>query len=59
MSNEHLLVGVASRIITPKRGCELAGFDAREGVATAIHDDLFARAAGDRERRSGRGVCEP
>jgi neutral ceramidase len=44
MSNEHLSVGVASRIITPPLGCELAGFDARRGVATAIHDDLFARA---------------
>jgi neutral ceramidase len=44
MSNEHLLVGVASRVITPPLGCELAGFDARKGVATAIHDDLFARA---------------
>jgi hypothetical protein len=44
MSNEHLLVGVASRIITPPLGCDLAGFDARKGVATAIHDDLFARA---------------
>jgi neutral ceramidase len=44
MSKEPLLVGVASRIITPPLGCELAGFDARRGVATAVHDDLFARA---------------
>src|ERR1700744_877759 len=44
MSREHLLVGVASRVITPRLGCELAGFDARKGVATAVHDDLFARA---------------
>src|ERR1700761_7392114 len=44
MSKEHLQVGVAKKIITPKLGCELAGFDARKGVATGIHDDLFARA---------------
>ncbi len=44
MSTEHLLVGVAKKTITPKLGCELAGFDARKGVATGIHDDLFARA---------------
>ena len=44
MSIEHLLVGVAKRKITPKPGCELAGFDARKGVATGIHDELFARA---------------
>jgi neutral ceramidase len=44
MSTERLLVGVAKKTITPKLGCELAGFDARKGVATGIHDDLFARA---------------
>jgi hypothetical protein len=44
MSTEHLLVGVARKTITPNVGCELAGFDARKGVATGIHDNLFARA---------------
>ena len=39
-----MLVGVAKRVITPALGSELAGFDAREGVATAVHDDLYARA---------------
>jgi neutral ceramidase len=41
---DSLLIGVAQKKITPKLGCELAGFDARKGVATNIHDDLFARA---------------
>ncbi|MEO6909767.1 MAG: neutral/alkaline non-lysosomal ceramidase N-terminal domain-containing protein [Edaphobacter sp.] len=52
MSIEHLLVGVAKGKITPKLGCELAGFDARKGVASGIHDDLFARALviGDRDK---------
>jgi hypothetical protein len=31
-------------VITPALGSELAGFDARKGVATAVHDDLYARA---------------
>ncbi len=49
---ENLLVGVAKGKITPKPGCELAGFDARKGVASGIHDDLFARAMviGDRDK---------
>src|SRR6185312_14385634 len=52
MSIEHLLVGVAKGKITPKLGCELAGFDARKGVASGIHDDLFARALviGDQDK---------
>jgi hypothetical protein len=36
--------GWASEIITPELGCPLAGFDARKGVATGVHDDLFSRA---------------
>jgi hypothetical protein len=36
--------GWASEIITPDLGCPLAGFDARQGVATAVHDELFSRA---------------
>jgi len=44
MSQKELLVGVAQRIITPPVGSQLAGFDARTGVATGIHDDLYARA---------------
>jgi hypothetical protein len=36
--------GWASEIITPEPGCPLAGFDARKGVATGVHDDLFSRA---------------
>jgi hypothetical protein len=39
-----ILAGIASQIITPELGCHLAGFDARKGVATRVHDDLFARA---------------
>ena len=40
----EILAGIASEIITPEVGCQLAGFDARKGVATGVHDDLFARA---------------
>lgn len=39
-----LLVGVAAQIVTPDLGCEMAGFDARRGVAEKIHDDLHSRA---------------
>lgn len=39
-----MFVGVAKRVITPALGSELAGFDARKGGATAVHDDLYARA---------------
>ncbi|HEY3836301.1 MAG TPA: neutral/alkaline non-lysosomal ceramidase N-terminal domain-containing protein [Bryobacteraceae bacterium] len=39
-----LLIGAASEIITPDLGCEMAGFAARTGRATGIHDDLHARA---------------
>jgi len=42
MSAASLFVGVSKRVITPKLGCELAGFDARKGVAARVHDDLFA-----------------
>jgi neutral ceramidase len=41
---KFLFAGVARRIISPKPGGELAGFDARKGVSTAIHDNLFASA---------------
>jgi neutral ceramidase len=37
-------IGVARRRITPPLGCQMAGFDARKGVASAVHDDLHARA---------------
>src|SRR6185437_237640 len=37
-------IGVARRRITPPLGCQMAGFDARKGVANAVHDDLHARA---------------
>lgn len=39
-----MLVGVAKQVVTPALGSELAGFDARKGVATAVHDDLYVRA---------------
>jgi neutral ceramidase len=42
-SRNTFQVGVAKRIITPHIGCELAGFDARRGVATGVHDDLYVR----------------
>ena len=44
MQTKFLLAGVARRVISPKPGGELAGFDARKGVSTGIHDDLFASA---------------
>ncbi len=37
-------IGAAAEIITPPIGCQMAGFDARKGVAQSIHDDLYARA---------------
>ena len=40
----ELLIGAASEIITPDLGCPLAGFDARQGVAQNVHDDLHALA---------------
>jgi len=40
----ELLVGVGSTIVTPPLGCQMAGFDARQGVAMKVHDDLHARA---------------
>lgn len=43
-SQSELLAGVASEIITPELGCQLAGFDARKGVAESVHDDLHTRA---------------
>lgn len=39
----ELLIGAGSTIITPPLGCQMAGFDARQGVATKVHDDLHAR----------------
>lgn len=40
----ELLIGAGSAIVTPPLGCQMAGFDARQGVATKVHDDLHARA---------------
>jgi hypothetical protein len=37
-------IGSGSVIITPPLGCEMAGFDARKGLAQGVHDDLHARA---------------
>jgi len=37
-------IGFARQRITPSLGCEMAGFDARKGVAQAVHDDLYAHA---------------
>ena len=42
--NQKFLAGTANRIITPPLGCQMAGFDARKGTATDVHDDLHARA---------------
>lgn len=39
-----LTVGFHKICISPPVGASLAGFAARQGVATGIHDDLFARA---------------
>jgi len=38
------LIGFARQRITPPLGCEMAGFDARKGVAQAVHDDLYVHA---------------
>lgn len=37
-------IGVAREVVTPPLGCQMAGFDARKGVAVSAHDDLHARA---------------
>lgn len=37
-------IGFARQSITPPLGCEMAGFDARKGVADSVHDDLYAHA---------------
>ncbi|MGH9767930.1 MAG: neutral/alkaline non-lysosomal ceramidase N-terminal domain-containing protein [Blastocatellia bacterium] len=39
-----LTAGIGKVCISPPPGAPLAGFAARQGVATGIHDDLFARA---------------
>ncbi len=39
-----LTAGIGKVRITPSPGAPLAGFAARQGVATGVHDDLFARA---------------
>ena len=39
---DKISAGVATEIVTPDLGCQLAGFDARKGVAEAVHDDLHA-----------------
>src|SRR5689334_15748814 len=38
------LIGTGARNITPNVGCQMAGFDARKGVAEGVHDELFSRA---------------
>ena len=40
----ELRIGTGNAIVTPPIGCEMAGFDARKGVAQKVHDDLHARA---------------
>ena len=44
MSPEPLSAGVAEVDITPAPGVELMGYGARQGVASGVHDPLFARA---------------
>jgi len=39
-----LKAGFGKVCITPSAGASLAGFAARKGVSTGVHDDLFARA---------------
>jgi neutral ceramidase len=39
-----LLVGVGSSVITPPLGLPMAGFAARQGGSTGIHDDIMAKA---------------
>src|SRR5690242_15909233 len=38
------LIGTGACNITPNVGCQMAGFDARKGVAEGVHDELFSRA---------------
>lgn len=40
----ELLIGFAAADITPPLGSQMAGFDARKGVAESVHDPLNARA---------------
>lgn len=40
----EVLVGAAEAVITPPVGTPMDGYSARQGVATAVHDDLHARA---------------
>ena len=39
-----LTAGFHKTCISPEPGLPLAGYAAREGVCTGVHDDLFARA---------------
>jgi neutral ceramidase len=39
-----LLAGVARRVITPRKGIYLVGYEDRSGGASSIHDDLYATA---------------
>jgi hypothetical protein len=43
-SSPQWLIGFARERITPPLGIQMAGFDARNGVAESVHDDLYARA---------------
>src|SRR5262245_66401701 len=42
--NSLLTAGFHKVCISPPIGSPLAGFAARQGVSTGVHDDLFARA---------------
>lgn len=41
---DTMQIGVASQVITPPLGSQMAGFDARKGVSDGVHDDLHAHA---------------
>ncbi len=40
----RLVAGVGRRVITPPMGSPMAGFAARQGGCTDVHDDLYAKA---------------
>jgi hypothetical protein len=44
MQTSSVYLGVATSIVTPPVGSDLAGFIAREAPMTGVHDDLMAKA---------------
>jgi hypothetical protein len=53
MQTSSVFLGVATSVVTPPVGTDLAGFIAREAPMTGVHDDLLAKAMVWAEDRSG------